>query len=241
MSNEDPAAAEIDEDQSTKSGENEDPKTTDATPSTEGTEKEKEVKLIEDEPTKKKEVELEDDKQPHKKDANEKRTEIVDAYAEKLKDPDFDQEKVPKWVLKDLGIGEGDPAKVAKPKADKNEFSSIEKWEAKKLFDNNKSLLKSLPLKLRNELTEKANELRTDLNVPTAKALNRVLREAEGNIEKELGHAANRKTGSVLPKASAQTTKGVVTEESLSELSQADYNKTMEKVDKGELKIQQPG
>jgi len=196
-----------------------------------------ETPLLEDTLPKKEEKLIEEKPKPIK-GASEKKQEIINAYVEKLKEPDFKIEDVPKWVIKELGIGEEEkPAVVEKKPVDFNE--NMAKYESQKQFEADKALLKSLPLELRNQLTTAANELKSDLNVPISKALNSILKRSGERIAEELGHSANRNFGAGMPSAGKQPVgKGFITEGQLAKLSQADYNKTMIRVDKGELKIQ---
>lgn len=213
-----------------------------------------EVKDEEDKQTKKKEEKKNkkdeaDNKQTKKKEttqnktAQEKRQEIVDSYVERMKDPDFDISKVPDWVINSLGLNDG--AKLAEETKNLDETedkgddfeTKMEKYEAKKQFKKDKDFLQDLPLPLRNKLVSEANTLKKDVDIPISKALRHVIQTNSEEIDKELGHLSNRRNGAALPRPGKSVRKGEITEAVLAKMSQKEYNETMEKVNKGELKI----
>jgi len=115
--------------------------------------------------------------------------------------------------------------------------SVIERHEAKKQFEVDKTQLTGLSKELRNSLTEDANSLKAELVISIEKALRHVMNKAQADITKDAESAGNRKAAASLPNPGKLAKGDSISMDQLSNLEPKEYNRIMKLVDTGEVTV----
>lgn len=154
---------------------------------------------------------------------------IAKSWADKIaKDPDkFGEltEKQP-WLVSKVNALLGKSTET-KPAVDVD--ARIKAFKVTEQFVKDKEFLHSLPKELQDSIIQESNDSKAEgTSIESGLAL--ALKRNAERIEKELGHAHNRKVGTTLPNPSrSSNSQGSLTPQDVINMSDEEYEKLMEK------------
>lgn len=137
------------------------------------------------------------------------------------------------WLVDDVKKGLGIQQQVA-PKTDV--ASEIEKYHLKQEFEDNKKKLEGLPVDLHNKIVRSAKE-RVEDGADPMKALARELSKAQAEIDTVNAKKQTNRGSMQMPTGQPATSQVSYTQDELSKLGQADYDRVMDLHEKGEVTI----